>query len=612
MKNPLFLKTACAVSLVLCPHYGYANNNTDTLIVTATRNPQNKNAIGSSVTVLDSETLSRRGDVTVADALKRVSGISISRLGGIGSNSDVRMRGTDAGEVKVLIDGVDISDSSSPKTSFDFESLMVDNIDRIEILRGNQSALYGSSAIGGVINIFTKRADKNGVSGNGYAQGGSFGTVQTGGSLNAKNEIFSVHLNTSHLRSDGFSRTDTNKERDATKTTAFNAGIDAQVTDNLLFGVSGGHENLRSEYDEYSNPDEVYDKEFYHGQAFGQYVSDNKKITQKLTLNTSDTKRDYSNGYYDGDRKGLNYQADFNVFTRDTATIGADYGIESAKVKYVDWAKKTSFIKQDVGNKSLYGQYVWGITDDLTATMGVRGDDYDNFGTHGTYRTALAYNIDKTGTILRASYGTGFRAPSLYNLFDPTYGNIALKPEKTKGFDVGFEQTLIKDTVVLSSTYFKNDIDNLFSFDPATSQSINIGQVESQGFETTLDFYPVDWATFFINHTYTDAKNKTTNTVLSRRPMNIVNIGGDFDVTDKFKIGALGHFVGHQYDYNPATFGTVKTSSYFTADLTSSYDVTDNVTAYGRVENILDKDYQEVLGYNTAGVSAFGGLRVKF
>lgn len=596
MKNHSLYKMSGILVLSILSTTLSAQAKEKVIVVTANRLETDIKNIGSSVTVIDKETLEKRGDRNLADALKRITGLSIVRRGGVGANTNIRMRGANAEAVRVMIDGINVADTSATDTRFDFESFPIDSIERIEIVRGNQSALYGSNAIGGVINIITNQNVRKGISGSAYIEGGSYGTVNTGSNLAMSNDSSKVFLNMRHGRSDGFSRTTADNEKDGYRQNNISGGAETEISKNLIVGFTAGHEHLDSEYDGFFTPFETYEKDFYYGKAFAKITTNDEKLVQTITAGGQKTNRDYSFGFYDGKREELGYKADIHLFTRDSLTLGSDYNHEQAKA---------TGVKDDVDMHSFYGQYLWGITDDLTLTLGMRQDNHDKFGSYETYRTAIAYNIPETGTILRGSYGTGFVAPNLYQLYDPTYGYDQLEPEKSKGFDLGFEQE-ISDKIILSSTFFRNNIKNLFAGDPVTFVYYNIGKSTSYGFENNLEYFPTDLITLTLGHTYTLAQDDTTNLSLFNVPKHIVNFGADYKISPKWKIGGLAHYVSNQRDVSG------QNDDYITVDAKTSYDLTDNVEAYIRAENIFDTDYQEVLTYRTAGVSGYGGLRVKF
>jgi vitamin B12 transporter len=589
------------LAIITLSSTAYANQNGD-IIVTASKTEQSLKTVGSSVTVLTREILEKRGDRTVADSLTRVSGVNLSRRGGVGGQSSIRMRGTNPGQTLVLIDGIRVSDTANDSNSFDFATLMVNDIERIEVLKGNQSSLYGSDAIGGVINIITHKRT-TGVGGNGFLEGGSFGTVHGGASVNGGTDKVSYGLSANHFHNDGFSRKSSNKELDGNQISNIRGNVGVDITENLNFNVQGGYEFANFEYDS-SLLQANGDKKLFYGKTQLTHLSFDDKLKNTLYFDASQTDRhdnDANLSDFRGSHQKLGYQGDINLFTRDTLTVGTDLTFEDAKNK--------SFygnLNSNNENYAYFVNYIKGIGDNLTLDLGGRIDDHDKFGTQATYRTTLAYNIEPTDSKLHASLGTGFKAPTLYQLYDTSYGNKNLQPESSIGFDVGVTQKFLKEYVTTDVTYFHNKIDNLINGVAPNYNYFNIAKVDIKGIEAEINIRATEKLNLFGNYTFTDAYDTTTRLSLERRPKHLFNLGTDFQI-DKFQTTLLGKYVGNQLNS-----GTKYNKSFFTADIKTSYDVTDTVSLYGRVDNIFDTDYQEVLTYNTSGVAAYGGIRLKY
>ncbi len=581
----------------------YANQNDD-IIVTASKIEQSFATVGSSVTVLTKDILEKRGDRTVADSLSRVSGVNLSRSGGVGGQSYIRMRGTNSGQTLVLIDGIRVSDTAGIENSFDFSTLMITDIERIEVLKGNQSSLYGSDAIGGVINIITHKR-KTGLGGNGFFEGGSFGTVHGGAAVNGGTDTVSYGVSANHFHNDGFSRRNTGKELDGNQISHMRGHVGFDITDNLNLNIQGGYETANFEYDSGFGTSQISDgdKELFYGKTQLTHFSFDDALKNVLYFDASQTDRhDNFGGGFSGDFKGthqkIGYQGDISLFTRDNLTLGADVTDDEANNSFG--------FNGNIQNYAYFANYVKGLGDDVTLNFGGRIDDHDQFGTQGTYRTTLAYNIPQTNSKLHSSLGTGFKAPTLYQLYDVFSGNQDLEPETSFGYDFGVTQTFLKDYITADITVFHNKIDNLIDYDFSTFQYFNTSKADIKGIETEIDVKVTETLDFFANYTFTNAENDVTGLSLARRPKHLFNVGTNFQIGN-FTTTVLGKYVGDQLDNN-----TQYNKSFFTADVKTSYDVTDDVSIYGRVDNILDTDYQEVLTYNTAGVSAFGGIRLKY
>ncbi len=590
------------LAIITLSSTAYANKNGD-IIVTASKTEQSLDTVGSSVTVLTRETLQKRGDRTVADSLTRVSGVNLSRTGGVGGQSSIRMRGTNPGQTLVLIDGIRVSDTAGIENSFDFSTLMINDIERIEVLKGNQSSLYGSDAIGGVINIITHKRT-TGIGGNGFLEGGSFGTVHGGASVNGGTDKFSYGLSANHFHNDGFSRRNTGKELDGNQISNIRGNVGVDITDNLNFTVQAGYELANFEYDSGFGTSQISDgdKELVYSKTQLTHFSFDDTLKNTVYFDASQTDRhdNFGSGSladFKGTHQKLGYQGDIKLLTRDTVTLGTDYTLEEAENSYG--------FSGDNENYAYFANYIKGIGDNLTLNLGGRIDDHDQFGTQGTYRTTLAYNIKPTNSKLHASFGTGFKAPTLYQLYDTSSGNKNLQPETSIGYDIGVTQKFLKEYVTTDVTYFHSKIDNLITYSFPAGYS-NTRKANIQGIEFDANIRAAEKLNFFGNYTFTDASDDTTRLSLARRPKHLFNFGTDFQI-DKFSTTLLGKYVGNQLDS-----GTKYNKSFFTADINTSYDVTDTVSLYGRIDNIFDTDYQEVLTYNTSGVAAYGGIRLKY
>jgi len=273
------------------------------------------------------------------------------------------------------------------------------------------------------------------------------------------------------------------------------------------------------------------------------------------------------------------------------------------------------FPEKSANIKGAYIQDKIALYESFFATLGIRVDDHSSFGSETTYRIAPAYLFKKTGTKIKATYGTGFKAPSLYQLYAPAtasgpIGNEDLKPEKSKGWDVGIEQYLFQDRLTLGATYFRNDFENLIDFD-WTKGYINIAKARTEGAEIFASVRPAEDLTIRASYTYTDTEDKETGEKFLRRPLHKGSLNLNYLFLKKGNVNVDIIYVGKRDDWDPYP-KRGKVGDYTLVNLAASYDITKKIQLFGRVDNLFDRDYEEVKGYGTAGVSFFGGAKVSF
>jgi len=331
---------------------------------------------------------------------------------------------------------------------------------------------------------------------------------------------------------------------------------------------------------------------------------------------------DYEKGRYDGQLLKFDWQHHLQLHKTNALTFGLEYEREEGKSKYY-WESlwgpgQSIFPKKTANIKGYYIQDEIKLWDRLFATLGIRIDDHSRFGSETTYRVAPAYLIKETDTKIKGTFGTGFKAPTLYQLFAPAtlwgpIGNKDLKPEKSKGWDFGVEQNFFKNRVTLGATYFRNDFKDLIQFDWGQGY-INIAKAKTEGVELFASAKPIDDLTLRINYTYTDTEDKTTGEALIRRPKNKIGFDINYHFLNNGNVNLGVIYVGKRddLDFSISPSRRVKLDQYTLVNLAVSYDITKNFQLFGRVENLLDKEYEEVKGFGTPGLSFFGGMKLSF
>lgn len=610
----------------LVPAAARADESLGTMTVSANRTETAVAASGSSVTVITAEEIEKKQAVTALDVIQDVPGVTLYRRGGVGKSSSISIRGIPSKGVLVLVDGMNVADPSASPTVYDLTNLMANDIERVEVLRGNQSTLYGSSAIGGVISITTKSGKGSGkvLTGEAGAEWGSFATAKS--FVNARGESGNVYYSgaVSGFTSQG---TDIAREGPDEADGYKNGSVNLRVGSDLLTDVGivdrlNVETNLRylkahSEYDDWGGSSTTdADLKTRNIEQGGQVKVNldlwDGLLANSFTVSQARTRRDEyrddaRDAFYDGEITRYEYQGTLKPVEHHTFVFGADHQREHADFS-TSWG---SSLTDSVGNDGTFFNYIVEPVDNLTLTAGVRVDDNDTFGDHTTWRTTASYRIPATGTRFHAGYGTGFRAPNLSELYTPTYGNPDLKPEKSRGYDVGFEQSLFDDRLTFGSTFFNTRLNDAISSDPATWQNVNIASARSFGFENSVSAEITDEISLTINHTYLQARDNATGEVLNTQPHHSANLRATYapEAVPGLSTWTAVRSASWSYD---AYAAKPYLGGYAVWDLGASYPITEWATVYGRLENLADKQYDTKGGYAEPGRAGYVGLRAKF
>lgn len=607
------LGTSLAPALLPSPGLAQDGNMTEEVVVTANRIATPMASLGSSVTVITAEDLEREQAREVIDVLRKVPGFAMSRTGGAGGSTSIRMRGMESYHTLLLIDGVEVADPSAAQPSYDFGHLLVTDIERIEIVRGPQSTLYGGDAIGGVINVITRKG-KGKPRITASVEGGSFNTKNLRSGLSGSHKKLSYAVNAALEDTNGFSaasRRNGNTEDDGYKNLTLNGRFGLDVTEFFRLEAVARYMTSHLEYDSWSggraiDSEDNMDKRERSGKLTANLSLFDGALTNKIGVSYSESKRDIFVGktrssFYDGWKDKWEYQGNWRITPANTLLFGAETEKEKTRQETA-WGGLTDAVR----NNGYFVNYLADPFDSLSVTIGGRIDDHKAFGVHDTYRVTAAYLLDDWGTRLHGSWGTGFRAPSLYELYDPTYGNADLKPEKSRGWDAGVEQSFWDERVILDLTWFDNRTEDLIQW--ALSGYQNIASTKAFGFETALTAGLTDTVSMTATHTYTESRNNSTGQVLARRPKHV----GTLNIAWKPRKGLTVDFGmrASSRSFDSATSNYV--GGYAVYDVKASYALTDRTTLFGRIENLLDKQYEEVDTYGTAGLSAYAGIRIRF
>ena len=596
------------------------------VVVTADRIEVPLDRVSSSVSIISSSLIETQQLQTVGDLLSKVSGVSIPRSGSFGRNSTLFLRGANGNQTLVLIDGAKVNEPMNG--AFDFSNLKTDNIEKIEIIRGSQSTLYGSEAIGGIINIFSKNGSDN-LELSLDAEAGEFGTFSETGTLSGSLGGYKYSFSLSDLRTDG------QFENDDYKNTTFSSRITTKFSENTkgaltvrTFNAEGGTPNQRIlNFD--PNARQTSDINIY-SLTFNQKIS--TLWHHKLSLSKTETDISFTDPVNPGDTSAFaadfdnliissistaDWQNDLHVSANNVVTAGVEW-----EEKQGESASTYADFKNLTKTYSIYLQNHYRYNDKFNITGGVRSDNHSTFGKTTNYRLTSAYILGNSfgnETKIRGSWGTGFRAPSIYELYYPGYfgsyaGNTDLNPEESVSFEIGIEQKFSDNKLFISAELFKTEFTNLVTI--IDVGAVNIDKAETKGFELNGTVRISDNLDLAGNYTRLETEDLLTELPLLRRPKYNSSISLNYRATEQLNVSTSISFVGERYDSDfifdenfQVTYGFLP--SYRTARIAVSYELLKQVRLKLRIENLFDESYEEVAGYLSPGKAVYGGITLK-
>jgi len=608
------------LSILLVPAFLWAAEavKIGQIVVTATRTEEPAGSVPSSLTVITSDEIEKKQATTVLEVLREVPGLDVVQSGGPGKESSVLIRGGNSGHTLVMIDGVQVN--SPTLGSYNFADLTVDNIERVEIIRGPQSTLYGSDAMAGVINIITKKgkgAPKITVS----AEAGSFSTYREAVSISGGSDKNTFSISFSRVDTDGISvasEKNGNTEDDGYKNTTAAARLGYRLSENIDLDLTLRSTDSKNDLDAVGADDLNYTQEsksLLASASVNHTVSDiwDHSLQISLTdegLEYKDPDTSWNNAEIDARIETADWQHNLSLLD-DTNTLTFGYEYEKQ-----EGSNNSASFDNSIYNSAFYLQDQMSFyNDDLNLSAGLRNDDHSRFGDKTTYRLAASYLFATSGTRVKGSWGRGFKAPTLNDLFyqDPwgSRGNPDLQSEESKGFDIGVEQPFSDAGLTISATYFQSDYDNLIDwveYAPWAYEPQNIADSGVKGWEFGLEAKPAAGAYIKASFTITKTEDKSTGKELARRPENKGSLSLGWQ-PEKASIDLTVNYAGQRWSDSK---NTEKLDSYTKADLALACKITNIVTLFGRVENLTDEEYEEVKGYQTPGQSYYGGLKAIF
>ena len=574
------------------------------VIVTATRTDQSIDRLTAASTVFTREDIERLQVQSVPELLKRATGIDVSESGGSGKNSSVFIRGTSSGHVLVLIDGVRIG--SATLGTAPFSSLPIDQIERIEIVRGSQSSLYGSDAIGGVIQIFTRKGQQK----EDYkptisldAGGGSYDTAQVSGNVSGKYKQAWYSVGASHITTAGFNATSAisnDNDRDGYENTSFNVRLGYQFNDK--YSAEGFV--LRSQGENEFDTGFGNDKNEFVIQNIG--LSANMQFSDNwLSILTFGESRDESD-QLDGDffntrRRMVSLSNKINLSSNHEIIIGSDFRDDHVQ-SHVSYAESNRY---DIGG---FAEYYGRWFDLIDFNASVRGDEDEQFGSHVTGNAGFRIALADSDVDFVANFSSGYKAPTFNSLYFPGFGTPNLNPEESTTFEVGFEGQHDWGNWMLRA--YHTDIDNLISFDRTTFRAVNVDKAQIDGIEGEISTQIYGW-NIALNGSAISPKDRVTNERLSNRSQ--LHLG--LDVTRKFfdslSIGSTLAVTGDR-SYTLFSGRTTKTHGSVVWDIRAAYQLNNSWTVKAKLNNLLNDQYQTNRGFNTADRNFFASVNYTY
>ncbi len=569
------------------------------IVISASRIEQPITSIGSSVVILAADELQERGVKYVADALLEVPSLLVTSTGNRGSQTQIRMRGSEANHMLILVDGIRMSDAATGE--FDLTQMTLEGIEKIEVLMGPQSTLYGNDAAAGVISITTIKG-KDGFSGNVNVTVGALGSRSTSTQISDGYNGWHYMVATSNITTDGISAANEkngNSEKDGFEQEGYKlkAGYDHTA---FQTWVSFNQSNSIYDFDGWDGLngiaiDSPTNKQDQKTQGIAWTIAApamNGRLQNQIQFsnakNDTETDAGFGPSFRYTDRDVIDYQGSFIVSDNHTLQFGAESTNESFK---------SATFKYDIGMTGTYLQWLSNFGR-LDISLSARSDDHDDFGRHSTHRATLSYKLDSAWRV-RSTYGTGFKTPTLTELHDATWGtnNPLLKPEESESTEIGIEYRT--NHYNSSITLFEHETTNLIRSVGAwpNSQLENVNRADNTGVEITAGS---QWGEFEVNGAFTwlDASETDTSGVESKR-LRVPDLAGN--ITASYFL-ADGRIWGQAlYRDEILDIGANTVPDYWLFHIGASYDVADNMTISGRIENLADKDYEEIFSYGTRG-----------
>lgn len=611
----------------------------DKIIVTASRVSEGIKGTTASVSVFDKEEIENNNEAEVKDIITGALAADVVQTGSFGGLTSVFLRGTSPGQSRIMIDNVRVCDPIATDSSFNLAHLASSSIERIEVVRGPQSVLYGSDAMGGVINFITKKGEgKPGISVS--LSDGTYDSrnavLESGGKIGA----FSYALTASRYYSRGISKLIDTSERDSYDRTSLSLRSEYDIGAESAIGIISHFINANYEYDDSFNLRDDpslrgRDKQLTFSGFWDSRLNDFWK--QKLQLSYmgnfrrhSDDREiefpdDYLRDWYKGESYQIDWQHTLKPFKCDTIVSGFDWQRESGQYYYFSsytflgapFSYETRFPNVHSSTRGWYLENLFNPNDRFTLNAGIRVDDHSYAGLKRTYKIDASY-LFESDTKIKGGWGSAYKAPTLYQLHAEAVpfvfggGNKNLQPEESQTYEAGFEQALFQDKLSFASVFFHTQLKNLIDakYDPVTFFTpaySNIGKAVVFGYENTLAVKPFTWLKIDAGYTWQDTQDRSNGDELLRRPKNKAFLNFAYNPIPDLDLGLKLVYVGRRQDV-----GNILLRSYTKLDLNINYRFNKNLEAFFKIDNLNDEKYKEVFNYAEPGRVFNAGIKASF
>lgn len=614
------------------------------ILVTATRHIVAADTISASLTVLDKAALDRAQDMGVSELLLRTPSISIHRNGGYGTSTSLRIRGAESDHTVVVIDGVKLNDPAATGGGYNMAHLMLGDAAQIEVLRGPQSILWGSQAIGGVINISTASPTAP-IEGSFDIEAGSRNTVNSRLAVGGKQGRFSWRIGGQSFTTDGISAISPKfggVEKDGYRNRSLRGRAAIDISDTISFDFGGYYGSGRVHIDATTGDSPEYAiNDEYLAHAGLKLALFGGRLQNRFTVQYTDTSRENLNPLRarplswesNGTNKRAEYQGEWHLNASYSLIFGADYEKSEFRSRSPAASLATPLPAFARGQSEILGFYTQFLAQPVTNLhlhAGVRHDDHDSFGGNTLFSAGGRWNLG-SGTTLRASYGEGFKAPSLYQLYSE-YGNDALSPEHSRGWEAGIDQSLFSNRLTASALYFERSSTDQIIYNGCSSGTTdplcyvpsgstnfrygyysNIARSEARGIETAANLR-LGAISLGANYSWILSEDrspagKNYGKWLNRRPRETANLTLDYRASMGLELGGAVRWSGKSYDN--AT-NSIKLDGYTLVDIRAEMPITPQLRVFARAENLFDQSYMTAYRYGSLGRSIYAGLRGRF